>query len=123
VLRKFVGEQRDETTIMLQPGQSFTTSLALSTSDIGRIPVIIEAAYDGETIRRAFEIVSRGASYPLTQIRALQLKKANLFGRSRTNVPEFDLSVWELISEISVSLDEPKCILCEYIRRNRDVSN
>ena len=92
VLRKFVGEQRDETTIMLQPGQTFTTSLALSTSDIGRIPVIIEAAYDGETIRRAFEIVSRGASYPLTQISALQLKKANLFGRSRTNVPEFDLS-------------------------------
>ena len=92
VLRKFVGQQRDETKIMLEPGQSFTTSLVLSTSDIGRIPVIIEAAYNGETIRREFEIVSRGASYPLTQMRALQLKKANLFGSSQTNVPQFDLS-------------------------------
>ena len=87
VLRKIVDGSVDETRISLAAGQNFTTTIPLSTSVEGRIPVTIEASYGERDIRRDFEIVSRSSSYPLTELTTLKLERPNFLGWSRTRVP------------------------------------
>jgi uncharacterized protein YfaS (alpha-2-macroglobulin family) len=91
VLRKIVGGSVDETRISLAAGQNFTTTIPLSTSVEGRIPVTIEASYGDRDIRRDFEIVSRSSSYPLTELTTLRLERPNFLGWSRTRVPALPL--------------------------------
>lgn len=92
VLRKIIGNSQDDTKIKLEAGQSFTTSLPLSTDEIGRIPVAIVAEYGSREIRREFEIVSREQSYPLTELSGLKLEEPNFLGWSRTAVPPLPLA-------------------------------
>ncbi|MDA9250026.1 MG2 domain-containing protein [bacterium] len=86
VLRKYIGTSRDVTELTISSGQSFTTSIPLSTDQLGRVPVTIEAVYGGRTVRYEFEIVSRSPSYPLTELRSTGLNGSNLLGWSRTQV-------------------------------------
>ena len=86
VLRKYIGTSRDVTELTISSGQSFTTSIPLSTDQLGRIPVSIEAVYGGRTVRYEFEIVSRSPSYPLTELHSTGLNSTNLLGWSRTQI-------------------------------------
>ena len=98
-LRKFVGTTKNEISSPIKMGGRFITSIPLSTWDTGRIPVLIQADYGLQKIERDYEIISRSASYPMTEINSLMLSKKNWLGKSITAVPSLESSAFNLANQ------------------------
>lgn len=98
-LRKFIGTTKDELSISIDQGEKIITSIPLSTWEKGRIPVMIEANYGLKKIEREFEIISRSASYPMTEARSLLLSKRNWLGKSMTSVPRLTSSAFDVANQ------------------------
>ena len=95
-LRKFVGTTKNELSSAINVGDKFITSIPLLTWDTGRIPVVVKAGYDSQKIERDYEIISRAASYPMTEIKSLLLSKNNWLGKSMTSVPALESSAFNI---------------------------
>ena len=98
-LRKFVGKIKDEISYPIKIGQQFTTEIPLSTWDKGRIPVVVEAGYGLQNIKRDYEIISRSASYPMMETRSLLLSEKNWLGKSMTSVPALKGSAFNVANQ------------------------
>lgn len=98
-LRNFVGQIKDAVSSPIEIGERFTTEIPLSTWDKGRIPVVVEAGYGSQKIKRDYEIISRSASYPMTETRSVLLSKKNWLGKSITSVPALTGSAFNVASQ------------------------
>ena len=103
-MEQFVGSTKNELSILIENGKKFTASIALSTWDEGRMPVFIEVGYGPRKINHEFGIISRSASYPMTETKSLLLSKRNWLGKSRTNVPALKSSAFNVSDQNSLDI-------------------
>ena len=108
LLEKYIGLERNESSISLDEGKSFISSVRFETKVSGTVPVSIKTKIKEENVERNFSLVSRPTSYPFHEIKALKLNNKNWLGKSKTFVPPLKPSHFNLNDaedlDISISI-------------------
>ena len=101
-------ENLENTLIITQPGtNSYTLELPISVRELGRIPVSVIVTAGGREYSRNYSLVSRSASYPVTELASTKIEKKNWLGLGSVQVQPYNSLFVDLNapgSEYSISL-------------------
>ena len=102
-----LGKDLIEDNFSIKPGGKITKPLSFEHGNTGRLPVKIEADYDGKKIKRDFELVSRLPSYPYTEVLSVDLTDPNWLDRSLTFIPPLESDAFKYFDgdDVEVSLN------------------
>ncbi|MGA0315014.1 MAG: hypothetical protein ACO3MJ_06420, partial [Alphaproteobacteria bacterium] len=102
-----LGKDLIEDNFSIKPGGKIAKPLSFEYGNTGRLPVKIEADYDGKKINRDFELVSRLPSYPYTEVLSVDLTDPNWLDRSMTFVPPLESEAFKYFEgdDVDVSLN------------------
>lgn len=102
-----LGKDLIEDSFSIKPGDKTAKPLSFEYGNTGRLPVKIEADYDGKKIKRDFELVSRLPSYPYTEVLSVDLTDPNWLDRSMTFVPPLESEAFKYFEgeDVDVSLN------------------
>ena len=102
-----LGKNLIEDNFSIEPNGKMAKPLSFDYGNTGRLPVKIEAQYDGKKIKRDYELVSRLPSYPYTEVLSVDLSDPNWLDRSLTSVPPLESDAFKYFEgdDIDVSLN------------------
>ncbi len=95
-LKASIGSQITRQTITQPSTKLFSVDLPIKAISEGTIPVTVEVLAGKDILRRSYKIVSRNASYPVTETQSTKLQKQNWMGLGRTLVQPHNASLVDL---------------------------
>ena len=95
-LRTTIGTSTNIQNIEVPTSNQFALDLPIKTPAVGTLPVHIEVTAGERVYRRTYEIVSRNASYPITEIQSVELQKRNWLGFGGSLVQPYSADLVEL---------------------------
>ena len=95
-LKTSIGTKVTRQTIDQPAAQLFSVNLPIIADTEGSIPVTVEATAGEHVFRRTYQIVSRNASYPVTETQSTKLQKQNWIGLGSTLVQPYNSRLVDL---------------------------
>ena len=91
-----IGKSQTRQTISQPTAQLFSVDLPITAVTEGSIPVTVEVQAGEHALRRTYQIVSRNASYPVTETQSTRLQKQNWVGLGSTLVQPYNARLVDL---------------------------